>query len=205
MCGRVLLWWWCPLVAYVPDSGPAGPAGGWLWSSGGALHAFCPLYCFALCRVACEYGSISRFKGVLRGFWGVGVYSYGFGVLRGLCGFCARVELGGYMTCGVFASILSSFVLFCPLLSSFLSFCSCVCLSFYLFVPAFFVCPLVLCLSSLSLWVVVSFSLTVYAQKERAQSVFASSLVLLCVALFGCCFIFLVLFRCQPVYIVIKF
>ena len=39
---RVLLWWWCPLVAYVPDSGPARSAGGWLWSSGGALPAFCP-------------------------------------------------------------------------------------------------------------------------------------------------------------------
>lgn len=73
--------------------------------------------------------------------------------------------------------------LFCPLLSSFLSsilsFCSCVCLSFYLFAPAFFVCPLVLCLSSLSLWVVVSFSLTDYTQKERARRVGASSLVLL--------------------------
>ena len=168
--GCVLLWWWllsCPLVqrcagfrcfrtcrrlALVLE-----------WCAPCLLSAL--LHC--ACRVACEYGSISRFKGVLRGFWGVGVYSYGFGVLRGLCGFCARVELGGYMTCGVFASILSSFVLFCPLLSSFLSFCSCVCLSFYLFAPAFFVCPLVLCLSSLSLWVVVSFSLSDYAQKRK--------------------------------------
>ena len=70
----------------------------WLVSSGGALHAFCPLYCIALCRVACKYGSISRFKGVLRGFYGADVCLCGFGVLRGLCGFCARVELGGYMT-----------------------------------------------------------------------------------------------------------
>ena len=31
----------------------------------------------------------------------------------GLCGFCARVELGGYMTCGVFAFI---FHLLCPCL-----------------------------------------------------------------------------------------
>ena len=64
------------------------------------------------CRVACEYGSISRFKGVLRGFYGADVCLYGFGVFRGLCGFCARVELGGLEVCGVFASILSSFVLF---------------------------------------------------------------------------------------------
>ena len=83
----------------------------------------------------------------------------------------------------MFASILSLLSSFLSsLLSSFLSFCSCVCLSFYLFAPAFFVCPLVLCLSSLSLWVVVvSFSLSVYTQKERAHRVGTSSLgVLFC-------------------------
>ena len=32
------------------------------------------------------------------------------GALRGLCGFCARVELGGLKACGVFASIFSPFV-----------------------------------------------------------------------------------------------
>lgn len=37
------------------------------------------------------------------------------GDLRGLWGFCTRVELGGYMTCGVFASLLSVFPLLCPL------------------------------------------------------------------------------------------
>ena len=35
--------------------------------------------------VVFEYGSISRFKGVFSGFWGVS------------CGFCTRVELGGFM------------------------------------------------------------------------------------------------------------
>ena len=70
----------------------------WLVFSGGALHAFSPLHCIALCRVACKYGSISRFKGVFSGFWGSCVGLYGFGALLGLCGFCARVELGGYMT-----------------------------------------------------------------------------------------------------------
>ena len=64
-----------------------------------------------------------------------------------------------------------------------------VCLSFYLFAPAFisfptfFACPLLvlfICPLALSLWVfgcvVVSFSLTVYTQKERARRVGASSL-----------------------------
>ena len=108
------------------------------------------------CRVACKYGSISRFKGVLRGFYGADVCLYGFGVFRGLCGFCARVELGGLKACGVFASILSSFVLFLVLyfvlylvllllcLPFFLPLCSCfLCLSY---------CPLLvlsLCLPSL--------------------------------------------------------
>ena len=94
------------------------------------------------------------------------------GALRGLWGFCARVELGGYMTCGVFAPIF-------PLFSLLLY----VCLSFSL------VCPMVVLslLSCLSCLVcccglvvfVVSFSLSVYTQKERARRVGASSLVLL--------------------------
>ena len=81
------------------------------------------------------------------------------------------------------------FVLFCPLLSSFLSsilsFCSCVCLSFYLFAPAFFVCPLVLCLSSLFAFPLFVgcccffFPYGCMRKKERALRVGASSLVLL--------------------------
>ena len=49
--------------------------------------AFCPLSRFVFGALACEYGSISRFKGVFRGFW---VYRVGLcclGALRGLCGF----------------------------------------------------------------------------------------------------------------------
>ena len=112
-----------------------------LWCAPRLLSAL--LHC--ACRVACEYGSISRSKGVLRGFYGADVCLYGFGVLRGLCGFCARVELGGLEACGVFASILSSFVLFCPL--SCLLFCPLSCpialvfASVHLFV---FLCPLAL-------------------------------------------------------------
>ena len=39
-----------------------------------------PLLC--LWCIALEYGFISRFKGVFRGFYGADVYLYGFGVLR---------------------------------------------------------------------------------------------------------------------------
>ena len=124
----------------------------WLVSSGGALHAFCPLYCIALCRVACEYGSISRFKGVFRGFWGANVCLYGFGVLRGLWGFCARVELGGLEACGVFASILSSFVLFLVLYFVLYLVLLLLCLPFFL--P---LCSCFLCLSSCPLLVLSLF------------------------------------------------
>ena len=129
-----------------------------------------PFVPFLLCLwcIALEYGSISRFKGVFSAFWGADVCLYGFGVLRGLCGFCARVELGGLEACGVFASILSSF------LSSFLSFCTCFhCLSY---------CPLLvlsLCLPSLCGLLLFPFPLRMYEQKERALRVGASSLVLL--------------------------
>ena len=55
------------------------------------------LSAFLLCCrcIGFEYGSISRFKGVFRGFYGVCVGLLGLGALRGLWGFCARVELGG--------------------------------------------------------------------------------------------------------------
>ena len=68
-----------------------------------------PACLLCLWCIASEHGSISRFKGVFRGFYGVDVCLYGFGVLRGLCGFCARVELGGLKACGVFAPIFSFF------------------------------------------------------------------------------------------------
>ena len=70
--------------------------------------------------------------------------------LRGLWGFCVREWLGGFGACGVFAFRFllssSSFSLFAP---AFISF------------PACLACLLVLCLSSLSLWVVVGFLLFV--------------------------------------------
>ena len=82
-----------------------------LWS---CVPSFLPaLLLYAWC-VVFEYGSISRFKGVFSAVWGCCVGLCGLGVLRGLWGFCARVELGGLKTCGVFAPIFrfsSSFVL----------------------------------------------------------------------------------------------
>ena len=47
--------------------------------------------------VVFKYGFISRFKGVFSAFRGVCVGLLGLGALRGLWGFCARVELGGFM------------------------------------------------------------------------------------------------------------
>ena len=131
------------------------------------VPAFCPLSCFA-CRVACEYGFISHFKGVFSAFWGADVCLYRLKALRGLWGFCARVQLGGFGACSVFASILSSFVLFLVLLL--------LCLPFFL--P---LCSSFLCLSSCPLLVLSLFvgcccfffpyGIQVYTQKERALRV----------------------------------
>ena len=109
------------------------------------------LWCFTL-----EYGFISRFKGVFSAFWGVDVCLYGFGVLLGLWGFCARVELGGFGACGVFALrflLFSSYPLF------------------FSFRPALVLLP---CLASVlgfpSVGVIVSFSLSdVYAKRKGAK------------------------------------
>ena len=65
-------------------------------------------------RVACKYGSISRFKGVFGGFCGVCVGLYCSGTLRGLWGFCVREWLGGFGACGVFAFLFISLPAFCP-------------------------------------------------------------------------------------------
>ena len=132
----------------------------------------CLLSASSLCLwcVALEYGSISRFWGVFRGFYGADVYLYGLRSLRGLCGFCARVELGGLKSCGVFAPVFS----FCPLLFFFFAYLQGLCfvILFLSSLPALFVL--------VSLWVfvcvVVSFSLSDYTQKERARRVGASSL-----------------------------
>lgn len=143
-----------------------------------------------------EYGSISHFKGVFSAVWGFGVGLCCLGALRGLWGFCARVELGGLKACGVFAF---RFVLLSLCLLSFYT----LCLSSGALPLLFSACPL-----ALSLWVfgcvVVSFSLSVYTQKERARRVGASSLVLLWVVSLVPCALLRVsgYFRlCMPLYL----
>ena len=96
--------------------------------------------------------------------------------LRGLWGFCTRVELGGYMTCGVFASVFLLLLLCLPFSFSLcLAFCP---LSFFGLVV--FACSLVLsfrlCLCSFF------FPCGLCAKRKGAKCLsLASSLVLLCV------------------------
>ena len=200
VCGRVLLWWWCPLVQRC-----AGVRGFRTCHRSALVLWWCvPCLLSALlhcaCRVACKYGSISRFKGVLRGFYGADVCLYGFGFLRGLWGFCARVELGGLKACGVFASILSSFVLYLVLYFVLLLLCLPFFLSSLLLLLSLFLlssaCPLGCLASDLGLvfslcgLLLFLFPLRMYAQKERAQSVVLC--VLSCPVV--CCFIWLLLY-----------
>ena len=85
------------------------------------------------------------------------------GALRGLWGFCARVKLGGFGTCCVFASLfLLSFL--CLLAIDALCFCLSSCLVFVLFV---FV-------------VVVSFSLSDYMDKKKGRAVLVRPLLSCC-------------------------
>ena len=101
--------WWYPLGA-----GGAGGRGFWCPAVCVPSLSPCLLSAFMPCPwwVMLEYGSISRFKGVFSAVYGVRVGLCCLGALRGLCGFCVREWLGGYKTCGVFASL---FILFCPL------------------------------------------------------------------------------------------
>ena len=72
--------------------------------------------------VAFEICLYSRFKGVFGGFPLLDVCLYCSRALRGLCGFCVREWLGGFMACGVFAPVFHllpiSFCLSFLLLSS---------------------------------------------------------------------------------------
>ena len=91
--------------------------------------------------VTYKYGSISRFWGVFSAVWGCCVGLCCSCALRGLCGFCTRVELGGLKACGVFASLFVLLPFF---------FCSCVCL--LLCWLSFFALVVFLCSLALSLW-----------------------------------------------------
>ena len=102
----------CPLVAGVQDLSMLQD----LKEVGSGHLVVCSRLLPALLRfpwcIACKYALISHFKGVFRGFYVFCVCLYGLRSLCGLWGFCTRVELGGYMTCGVFAF---RFPLLCPL------------------------------------------------------------------------------------------
>ena len=124
--------------------------------------------------VACKYGSISHFKGVFSVVWGCCVGLCCLGALRGLCGFCTRVELGGLEACGVFASV---FPLLCLPLSLFA-------LPFILLCSGCLLLVLLPCLCSLC-GLLFLFPLRTI-RKERARRVGASSLVLLCVPAMRC-------------------
>ena len=127
----------------------------------------CLLVAFLLCSrcVGLKYGFISRFNGVFSGFLLLDVCLYCLRALRGLWGFCVREMFGGFMACGVFPakSFLLSFRF--PLLSCFR--------------PALLLCFVACFLScSLGLCCCFFFPFGLYVQKERAQFL-ASSLVLL--------------------------
>ena len=123
-------------------------------------------------------------------------------MVYGVCvGWCFAWLVWLLYACGVrrFYGLWRVCLSFCPFASVFLLLCLLSC----------FACPLCqLCLFMLSLWlfgcvVGVAFSLAVYAQKGR--NFLASSLVLLWVALFCCCFVLCELVRTQSVNIVTKF
>ena len=46
----------------------SGPAGGWLWSSGGVFHAFCPLSCFACGALHLNMALFRVLRAFLAGF-----------------------------------------------------------------------------------------------------------------------------------------
>lgn len=142
------------------------------------LSLLLPAFSLCVWYVSPEYAPISRFKGVFRGFYGVRVGLYGFGALRGLCGFCARVELGGLEACGVFAFLfillhlcLPSFMFVVLLCSGCLSLSSCI-----VFV-------------ALWVWLLFLFPFRTTRQKERALRVGASSL--------GVSWVFRILYSCR--------
>ena len=130
-----------------------------LWLSSAFVACSLPFVCFtALLLLRClQIWLYLAFLGGFRGFYGVCVGLCRLGALRGLWGFCARVELGGLKACGVFASVFLSFPLYLPYV-------------FPLFVLWLSCFTLVVFCCSLSWFIfVVSFSLTDYTQKERAQ------------------------------------
>lgn len=172
----------CPLVQVCRLFDASGPAGG---GSGPLVVCSVPLSlllsAFLLCLwcAMLKHGSISRFKGVFRGFCGVCVGLFVLRALRGLWGFCARVELGGLEACGVFAFLflllslcLLSFYALCLLCSGCLSLSSCLVFTFLICLCYFF------------------FPCGICAKREGAK-------VLLLASSLACCGL-LLLFRFKP-------
>ena len=76
--------------------------GVWLWSFVACSLPFVlsPALLSVRWLEICPY---LAFNGFLTGFLLLDVCLYYLRALRGLCGFCTRVELGGFMACCVFA------------------------------------------------------------------------------------------------------
>ena len=84
--------------------------------------AFCPLSCFAFGALSLNVALFRVFRAFLGGF-GRFVWVYVvLRALRGLWGFCTRVELGGFTACCVFPSIYPFICLSFYLFTCFLSF-----------------------------------------------------------------------------------
>ena len=123
-----------------------------------------------------------------------------------LCVVCVALYACGVRRIYGLLRVCLPFCLLCSCFSSSLPFVSLVCPLVVLFLLSCLSCLFVLFLWVFGCVVGFSFSLADYTQKERAQRFcLASSLVLLWVALFGCCFVLLELGRTQAVNIVTKF
>ena len=153
----------------------SGPAGCWLWSSGGVFPAFWSLCCFALGALLANMALFRIFRAFLGGFpcW---MWVCIASMLCVACGafVCVRcLAVLGLVAClPLFLSFcLSPFAFRFISLLLLLSFCPCVSVSALFCLSSCLVFPFLLCF-------VVSFSLTDYMQKERAQFL-ASSPVLL--------------------------
>ena len=155
------------------------------------FRCLCPLFRFALDALPLKYALFRILRAFLARF-GVVVWVCLSCVLCVACvAFCARGELGGFMACGVFASVFrfsSSFVLSLSLCFSFVSLC--LCCSLLVLLPALFV------LVAFCGCVVVSFSLTDYTQKERAQGFAFLCPLLSCYVCLDACIV-IKIFRCR--------
>ena len=131
----------------------------------------CLLPALSLCLwcIGFECGSISRFKGVFSEVWGCCVGLLGLRALRGLCGFCTRVELGGLRACGVFAFRFLLLLLCLPPFMLVVLLCS-GCLS------------LSSCIVFVALWVWLLFPFPLRYIRKKGRNFLASSLRVLCVA-----------------------